>query len=73
VDVEAAWGWGGGKGGRGCSGGCLFGEEGGVFLLFVVYDECAIVVGGEEEVLGAWEPLYGGYWGWVDDALILSA
>jgi len=54
VDVEASWGWGGGKGGCGWSGGRLFGEKGGVFFFFVVDDEGAVVVGCEEEVLGAW-------------------
>jgi len=54
VDVETSWGWCGGQGGCRCGGVCFFGEERRIFFLFVVDDEGAVVMGCEEEVLGAW-------------------
>jgi len=54
VYVETSCGGGGGQGSCRCGGTWFFGDERRIFFFFVVDDEGAVVVGCEEEVLGAW-------------------
>lgn len=59
VRMETVRGWGG-----------RFGDEGGVVAFFVVDDQSAVHVGGEEEIFGAGEPADGGDGGGRDEVLL---
>lgn len=47
----------------------FFGHKSGVVPFLVVYYQCSIHVGGQEEVLGSWEPFDLIDWRRIDDRL----